>query len=86
VNQRNYWMPTIMVSGQGHMILASSAAGINEYINGIVAGRLSSDRPARFGCRSSSRPARHRNNAPADSSGMRRWGDYSAASVVRATT
>ena len=34
-DQRNYWIPALMVNGQGHMVIATSAAGTNEYINAV---------------------------------------------------
>ena len=32
-----------MTSGQGHMVLGSTVAGVNSYLNAIVAGHLASD-------------------------------------------
>jgi hypothetical protein len=82
VDHRNYWMPSIMVSGQGHMAIASSAAGTNEYINAAVAGRLATDPPGFL------RPAILYTNATAAYNGAffsgftsRRWGDYSNISL-----
>ena len=42
-NQRNYWIPTILVSGQGHAALGCSIAGTNERINAFTTGRLVGD-------------------------------------------
>ena len=42
-DQRNYWMGTVMVSGQGHAAFGFSAAGVNEFVNAGTAGRLKND-------------------------------------------
>jgi hypothetical protein len=88
-NQRNYWYPTIMVSGQGHAALGCSIAGTNEYVNAFTTGRLASDLPGTLrdgpggvalpGYTSSSTAY----NPPGDDGGgyARRWGDYSATSL-----
>jgi hypothetical protein len=44
-DQRNYWMPSIMVSGQGHAAMSMGAAGTLEYANAAVVGRLRGDAP-----------------------------------------
>ena len=40
---RFFWIPAIMVSGQGHAAIGSSAAGATERINAATAGRLAGD-------------------------------------------
>ena len=84
VNERNYWIPSIMVSGQGHAAMGFAVAGTNAYVNGATLGRLVSDplgtmegSPV-FVTNSSSSY-----NPPGDpgTSGVRRWGDYSYTSV-----
>lgn len=89
VNQRNYWIPTIMVSGQGHAALGCSIAGTNERINAFTTGRLAGDPLGTLregpggstlaGYTSSSTAY----NPPGDpgGSGGRRWGDYSFTSL-----
>ena len=42
-NPRFYWIPSIMVSGQGHAAIGASAAGATQHINGVTAGRFASD-------------------------------------------
>ena len=42
-NPRSYWIPSIMVSGQGHAAIGASAAGAAEHANAVTAGRLASD-------------------------------------------
>jgi hypothetical protein len=88
-NQRNYWIPTIMVSGQGHTALGCSIAGSGERINAFVTGRLSGDALGTMrdgpggsslsGYTSSSTAY----NPPGDPGGNfgRRWGDYSFVSL-----
>ena len=39
-NPRSYWIPSIMVSGQGHAAVGASAAGAAEHANAVTAGRL----------------------------------------------
>jgi hypothetical protein len=85
-NQRNYWIPSIAVSGQGHAALGCSIAGTNERINAFTTGRLASDTlgtlrdgpgiPAGY---TSSSTAYNPAGDPGGPS--RRWGDYSFTSV-----
>jgi hypothetical protein len=87
--QRNYWIPTIMVSGQGHAALGCSIAGDAEYINGFTTGRLVGDAlgTLRDGPGGSSLPGYTSSttayNPPSDGGGTngRRWGDYSFTSL-----
>jgi RNA polymerase sigma factor (TIGR02999 family) len=82
-DQRYYWIPSIMVSGQGHAALGFSTAGTNERANAAVVGRLlgepagTMETPVLF---TSSATAY---NPPSDPGGAngRRWGDYSYTSV-----
>jgi hypothetical protein len=89
LNQRNYWIPTIMVSGQGHAALGCSIAGNSEFINGFTTGRLVGDAlgTLRDGPGGSSLPgyttsstAYNPSSDPGGASG-RRWGDYSFTSL-----
>jgi hypothetical protein len=81
--ERNYWIPSIMVNGQGHTAMGFSVAGTNERINAGTAGRLSGDAlgtmqaPTLF---TSSATAYNPPSNPGGTSG-RRWGDYSYTSV-----
>lgn len=78
-SQRNYWMGSIAVSGQGHALLGFSSAGENEYINAGYAGRLAGDPLGTLRtpvlCTASSSAY----NPPSNPGGQygRRWGDYS---------
>ena len=86
-NQRNYWIPTIAVSGQGHAVLGTSIAGTNERINAFVTGRQSGDTlgTMREGPGGALIPGYTASstayNPPGDPGPPRRWGDYSATVV-----
>ena len=80
-----FWMPTIMVSGQGHTAIGFSTAGTNNSANAGTTGRWASDTlgtmqtPASYEYTASSTAY----NPPGDSGGAfgRRWGDYSFTSL-----
>ena len=87
-NQRNYWIPSIMVSGQGHAALGSSIAGTNERVNAFTTGRLVGDTlgTLRDGPGGVAFPGYTASasayNPPGDPGGpSRRWGDYSNTSL-----
>lgn len=78
-----YWIPSIMVSGQGHAAMGFSTAGTNAYANAGTVGRLVGDTLNTMGT-----PVLYTNSAfsynpPGDPGGAggRRWGDYSYACV-----
>ncbi|HKP69751.1 MAG TPA: carboxypeptidase-like regulatory domain-containing protein, partial [Pyrinomonadaceae bacterium] len=88
-NQRNYWIPTIAVSGQGHAVLGMSIAGTNERINAFVTGRQAGDTlgtmregpgGVAFPGYTASATAYNPAGDPGGGGG-RRWGDYSATTV-----
>jgi hypothetical protein len=88
VHQRNYWMPSLAVSGQGHMMIGVSAAGSNEYVNAAAMGRLAGDPPGMFRdpmLYTDAFAAYNANDSllsgTASAPGIRRWGDYSHTSV-----
>lgn len=83
VNQRNYWIPSIMVSGQNHVAMGFSTAGTNEYINAATVGRLRGDAPGTMGTPTLYTNSMTAYNPPDDAggSGGRRWGDYSYTSL-----
>lgn len=76
----NYWMGSIMVSGQGHAAMGFTAAGPSSYLNAATTGRLASDpvgtmgTPIKFTASSAS-------YNPSDNSDPHRWGDYSYTSL-----
>ena len=89
LNQRNYWIPTIMVSGQGHAALGCSIAGTNERINCFTTGRLVGDASGTlrdgpggtaFPGYTNSTTAYNPASDPGGTNG-RRWGDYSFTSL-----
>ncbi len=80
---RSYWIPSILVSGQGHAAMGFSVAGTNERANAATVGRLVGDTggtmqtPELF---SNSTTAYNPPSDPGGSNG-RRWGDYSYTSL-----
>ena len=87
-NQRNYWIPSITVSGQGHAALGCSVAGTNERVNAFTTGRLVGDALGTLedGPGGASLPGYTSSatayNPPGDPGNpSRRWGDYSFTSV-----
>ncbi len=80
-NPRFYWMPSIMVSGQGHAAIGSSAAGSNEHANAVTSGRLSGDPAGTLQSPSLFTSSTAAYNPAADPGGPRRWGDYSYTSL-----
>jgi len=85
-DQRYYWIPSIMVSGQGHAVIGFSTAGRSEYVNAAFAGRLAGDAPGTMRT-----PTLYTNSTTAynpEGDGhddpehpIRRWGDYSYTSL-----
>jgi hypothetical protein len=84
---RQYWIPSITVSGQGHAAIGASTAGTPFFIDAFTIGRLSGDTlgtmqgsPGSLLGYTSSTTAY---NPPSDPGGAngRRWGDYSYTSV-----
>jgi hypothetical protein len=82
-DQRNYWIPSVMVSGQGHMAMGFSTAGTSEFANAGTAGRLASDALGTLRASVALTTSATAYNPPGDSgaSGARRWGDYSYTSL-----
>ena len=82
-NPLSYWIPSVMVSGQGHAAFGFSHAGNAAYVNAAVTGRLASDALG-----ATQTVAKYTNSATAynptsDTGGAygRRWGDYSYTSL-----
>ncbi len=83
-DERNYFIPALAVSGQGHMLIGCSAAGTNEYINAAIARRRATDplgitQLPRL-ITTSSGPYNPSSNS-GNQQGRRRWGDYSFTSI-----
>jgi hypothetical protein len=84
LDERNYWIPAVMVSGQGHMALTCSTAGSNEFINAAVAGRLADDPLGTLREPQLYTASAAAYNPPGDTGnarGVRRWGDYASVSL-----
>lgn len=81
-NPRSFWVPSVAMSGQGHMALGSSFASVNDYAGIAVAGRLSGDP---LGSTRSATIAQNGlgpyNIVEPGFGGRNRWGDYSRTVV-----
>ncbi len=81
---RHYWMPSVMVSGQGHMAMSLSASATTENVNAATVGRLATDplgtmqTPVLTTASSSSY---NPSSDPGSATRPRRWGDYSAVTL-----
>ncbi|MBS1792523.1 MAG: carboxypeptidase regulatory-like domain-containing protein [Acidobacteria bacterium] len=84
---RQYWIPSITVTGQGHAALGASTAGTAFSINAFTVGRLATDPSGTMqgfpGAVAGYTNTSAAYNPPADPGGAsgRRWGDYSFTSV-----
>ncbi len=81
LNPLNYWIPTIMVSGQGHASMGFSVAGASEYANAGFAGRLSGDATGTMQTPILYTSSSTAYNPPWDTYNPLRWGDYSFTSL-----
>lgn len=77
-NARYYWIPSVAMSGQGHMALGCSSAGTGRRAEIYTAGRFRTDAP---GTLQSSILAQSSSTAYALGGGTQRWGDYSQTVV-----
>jgi hypothetical protein len=71
-----YWIPSVMVSGQGHAALGFSAAGTPFKINAATVGRLASDTLG-----TTETINFYTNTSSTYNPGSSRWGDYSFTSL-----
>jgi len=78
-NPRSYWIPSVAMSGQGHVALGSSFAGVNDFAGVAVSGRLSGDAAGSTRAASIAQPGL----AAYDDfiTDPQRWGDYSQTTV-----
>ncbi len=82
-NPKSYWIPSIMVSGQGHAAMGFSTAGVDYHINAGTCGRLANDAlgtmrtPLDYTASSTA----YNPSGDTGSSSGRRWGDYSYTSL-----
>lgn len=73
----SYFIPSCAVSGQGHMALACSVAGVNQYAEIAAAGRFADDPLGTIRAPSIVQSSSTSYNVGSP----RRWGDYSVVSV-----
>ena len=84
LSKKSYWLPSITVSGQGHVVMGLNVAGPTDYISAAITGRLKSDNlnsmqaPVNF---ITSTVAYNPSNDPGNIMNGRRWGDYSYTSL-----
>jgi len=79
-NPSSYWIPTCAVSGQGHMSLGCSVAGVNQHAEIAVAGRFEDDPLGTLQTPAVVQFSSFIYNVN-DGRNPHRWGDYSATSV-----
>lgn len=78
-NPDNFWIPTVNMSGQGHMAMGMSMAGGARRAGIGAAGRLVGD--ALGTIRAATLAQASASNYNAQTGGTQRWGDYSQVSV-----
>lgn len=80
---RDFSIPTIMVSGQGHAVLGFTTAGTPFRIDSATCGRLASDPPGTTQSVTLLTASATAYNPPSDPGGPggRRWGDYSLTTL-----
>ncbi|HET7844274.1 MAG TPA: hypothetical protein VFL14_09005, partial [Xanthomonadales bacterium] len=81
-NPLHYYIPSVMVSGQGHAAFGFSSSGSTARVNAATVGRLAGDAAGT----TSGAPVNYTAttfdyNPPSDPGGPRRWGDYSYTSL-----
>lgn len=82
-NPKSYWIPSIMVSGQGHAAMGFSTAGASNNINAGTVGRLAGDTLGTMQTPQDYTASSTAYNPPGNTGGAsgRRWGDYSYTSL-----
>lgn len=84
LNQLNFWIPSIMVSGQGHAAMGFSRAGTGVAVNAYTCGRLSIDTLGTMQAVTAITASGTEYTPTFDTGagrGSRRWGDYSYTSL-----
>ncbi|HNJ43053.1 MAG TPA: hypothetical protein PKZ53_21400, partial [Acidobacteriota bacterium] len=76
-NPRHHFIPSIMVSGQGHAAMGCSTSGSTQFAGAFTNGRLVTDMPLGTLQAGVVYQAGAANYNPADGSSPHRWGDYS---------
>lgn len=82
-NELNYFVGSIMTSGQGHALVGSSVGGTNSYLNAVVAGHLATDSSGLVESPIAYTTSSSAYNLSWDLPiyGAHRWGDYSTISI-----
>jgi hypothetical protein len=82
-NPKSFWIPSIMVSGQGHVAMGFSTAGNIYYANAGTCGRLAGDTAGTMQTPVDYTASSTAYNPPGDAGGAggRRWGDFSYTSL-----
>ncbi|MEO6323349.1 MAG: hypothetical protein ABIT01_00550 [Thermoanaerobaculia bacterium] len=78
---RQYFIPSVMVSGQGHAAFGASTAGTPNRIDAAWTGRLSTDTLGTQSAAVQYTASSTAYNPPSDPGPTRRWGDYSFTSL-----
>ena len=78
---RQFWIPSVTVSGQGHAAIGFSAAGIPFRADAATNGRLRTDTLGTTGAPALYTASSTAYNPPSDPGPPRRWGDYSFTSL-----
>ncbi|MFN8243519.1 MAG: proprotein convertase P-domain-containing protein [Ferruginibacter sp.] len=78
---RDYFIPSIMISGQGHAALSMTTGGTPYRIDAYTAGRWSSDAVGTMQATQATTSSSTAYNPPGDPGPPRRWGDYSYVSL-----
>jgi hypothetical protein len=78
-NPRGFWIPSVAMSGQGHMALGSSYAGNADHAGVAVAGRLSGDPLGTI--QAPTLAVVSTTNYNVQSGAGQRWGDFSVEAV-----
>jgi hypothetical protein len=82
--ERHYFVPSIIVSGQGHAAMGFTTAGTNERVNSATVGRLSGDPLGTMQTPTLLTGTTFAYNPSGDNGatrGKRRWGDYTIMAV-----
>jgi hypothetical protein len=72
----SYWIPTVAVSGQGHMAIGGSVSGSAHHPDAWFSGRLAGDAAG-----ATDAPTLYTSSSANYNPGNNRWGDYSAVSL-----
>ena len=81
---RHYWIPALMVSGQGHIAMTMSTSGTNENVNAATVGRLATDPLGTMQTpvlTTASASSYNPSSDPGSATRPRRWGEIGRAHV-----